>query len=206
MIDDSENEDDFIILGENTKYPTKKWRFPNTNTCPKVYCNKYFESRHATMQHYYKMHAKNDLLCEECDTLISMTGQHNMINHFQRKHPNLPIPMPTSASVCNSETEMPKASTSSKTSTPTDIPNYIDHIIEQNEQITRPDADQSIEKAKKINLRREHMMRLNRMKQEKKFGKRREDMLRLNKMKQANVSIKLFFLFFRRMIYHWFLI
>lgn len=95
------DEPNIVILGENTKYSPMMWNFPRTNNCPKVYCNKYFESRHATMQHYCKMHAKNDLLCEECDTLISMTGQHNLINHFQRKHPNSPIPMPTSSAPQN---------------------------------------------------------------------------------------------------------
>lgn len=138
---DDKNEHDIVILGENTKYAPIEWHFPRTNNCPKVYCNKYFESRHATMQHYCKVHAKNDLLCEECNSLISMTGQHNLINHFQRKHPHAPIPMPTSS--------VPES---------TNAPIRIVQIDELNEQTPQLNADQSILQptatAKKIDRRR----------------------------------------------------
>lgn len=158
-----------------------KWRFPHTHTCPKVYCNKYFESRHATQLHYYKVHAKNDLLCKECDLLISMTGQNNMINHFQRKHPNLPIPMPI-ASVSSNEKEAPTTSKPTSPPMPTDIPNYIDGIIEQNERITHHNADQS---------------RLNPITKAKRIDKRRNHMMKLNGIKKAKVSLKSVFLMFR---------
>lgn len=176
---DDENEDDVIIIGENTKYAPMRWRFPRTKNCPKVYCNKYFESRHATMQHYYKMHAKNDLLCEECDTLISMTGQHNMINHFQRKHPNSPIPMPNAASVASSETDATTApQTSSNHPKSSDIPGYIDRIIELNEKITHHNEGPSILKPLTPITKR---------------GRRRDHMRKLNSIKCANVSIKVDF-------------
>lgn len=180
-MDDDGNEDNVVILGENTKYPPMKWRFPHTDTCPKVYCNKYFESRHATQLHYYKVHAKNDLLCKECDLLISMTGQNNMINHYQRKHPNLPIPMPI-ASVSSSETEAHTPPKSTNPEISADKPSYIDRIIERNERITHHNADQS---------------RLNPIPTAKRIDKRRNHMLKLNGIKKAKVSLKSVFVIFR---------
>lgn len=161
------DDDNIVLLGENTKYPTMKWRFPKTNNCPKVYCNKYFESQYATMQHYSKVHAKSDLLCEECDTLISMTGQHNMINHFQRKHPNSPIPMPTTVASVGSNETVEKATTSKSI----DVASQINHIIEMNEQITHHNEDgpsllKPMEKTKKIDKRRENIMKINNMRRE----------------------------------------
>lgn len=141
-----EDEGDIVILGESTKYSPMRWRFPGTNNCPKVYCNKYFESRHATMQHYCKVHAKNDLLCEECNTLISMMGQHNLINHFQRKHPNSPIPMPNSSVLPTESVATAPMSA--------DAPNCIDQIDELNEQASPDNVDPPTIKAKKIDRRR----------------------------------------------------
>lgn len=178
-----EDEGDIVVLGESTKYSPMRWRFPGTNNCPKVYCNKYFESRHATMQHYCKVHAKNDLLCEECNTLISMTGQHNLINHFQRKHPNAPIPMPTS-SVPPTESE-PTALES------TDTPIRNDQIDELNEQTTQHNADLQPKKANKIDRRRSQSLN------------------KTNSIKFADVSIDklLFYFFFARCKFcYWFLI
>lgn len=115
-----EDEDDIIVLGENTKYPTMKWRFPDTVHCPKTYCSKYFSGwnspaicRKAAMLHYCKEHAKNDLLCIECNKLISMSSQHNLIQHYQRKHPSAPIPLPT--------TSMPSISADTESKS-TDLP------------------------------------------------------------------------------------
>lgn len=168
---DDKSDDDFVIIGENTKYEPMAWRFPRTRTCPKVYCNKYFESRHAAMQHYSKMHAKIDLLCEECNTLISMSGQHNMINHFQRKHPDSPIPMPT-VSVANSETGPTTSPT--KSSNPAISPSYIDRIIELNKQITHHNTGPSVLKP---------------VRPMPKKDRRSERMRQLNSMRHANVSL-----------------
>lgn len=135
-----------------------RWRFPShTKNCPKVYCNKYFESRQATMQHYCKEHAKTDLLCEECDTLISMTGQHNMINHYQRKHPDSPIPMPNAASAASS------LKSRKSTSRPTDIPGYNDRFIELNQKVAHHNGGPSISKPNGpiTDMHREQMKRIN---------------------------------------------
>lgn len=92
--DDDENDNWIVTIGEHTDYEPIAWRFPHTDTCPKVYCKYNFGSRLAAKQHYCKMHAKTDLLCKECDRLISMTGpqhQNKMANHFLRNHQNASV-------------------------------------------------------------------------------------------------------------------
>lgn len=111
-----------------------KWRFPNIDSCPKVYCNRWFESRYAAKVHYCKEHAKNDLLCTECDTLISMTGQLNMVNHYQRKHPDADIPMPSASAVVDMEVDAAPESTNLVCN---------DQIAESNEQTTQHNASPS---------------------------------------------------------------
>lgn len=129
-----DNTDEFVVLGEHTKYPPIKWRFPDTTHCPKVYCNRWFDSRYAARLHYCKDHAKNDLLCKICKTLISMTGENNLVNHYQRKHPSDPIPMPTSSA----STEVSQCSN-------TDTSIRMDQNNESNDQTQQNDADQSVE-------------------------------------------------------------
>lgn len=106
---DEDEDKDIVLLGENTKYPTMKWRFPDTIKCPKVYCSWYFRFGHfrfgrtAAMKHYREVHAKNDLLCVECNALISMTSQNDLINHYEKKHPTALIPEPTNTAHTASE-------------------------------------------------------------------------------------------------------
>lgn len=98
-----------------------KWRFPDTIDCPKQYCTWQLNfdfsnvdvARNAAMAHYRKEHAKNDLLCVLCNTLISMSSQSNMIQHYGRKHPNAripePLPVPTTSKDTVSESTMVSA-------------------------------------------------------------------------------------------------
>lgn len=123
-----------------------KWHFPSIIRCPKIYCNRWFESRYAARLHYCKEHAKNDLLCNVCNTLISMTAENNLINHFQRKHPNEPIPMPNSSA--------PTEVSQSITSKPIRA-NQIDESNEQSIQYTAEQSQQPI--AKKIARRRQNV-------------------------------------------------
>lgn len=173
-----ENADDIIILGENTPYTPMKWRFPNTNNCPKVYCNRWFENRYAARLHYCKEHAKNDLLCVECNTLISMTGQQNMVNHYQRKHPNTSIPMPNASASVECADTAPDS---------TEVPICGDQMDESNEQTTQHSAKQSdlqpIDKQKKGYNRRAALLFTRRSNRNEKKNK---------SIKFIDVSIKIF--------------
>lgn len=86
--------DDLILLGEDTDYPQMEWRFPDINGCPKMYCTAIFDDRFFAMAHYRVVHAKTDLLCLECNTLISMNNPDDLIRHYERKHPSAPAPLP----------------------------------------------------------------------------------------------------------------
>lgn len=84
----NDDADDIIILGESTDFQPMCWQFPQTRKCPKDLCFLDFSSRAIAIKHYRERHAKFDLLCKECGVLISMSGAHNMTNHYKRKHPD----------------------------------------------------------------------------------------------------------------------
>lgn len=92
VTNDSTKEDDLIILGELTGYRTKRWRFPQTEHCPKTKCAKEFETRAEAINHYRTKHAKYDILCGICKKLISVSGAFNLTRHYLCKHPGNAIP------------------------------------------------------------------------------------------------------------------
>lgn len=75
-----------------TEYPTLRWRFPDTNACPRTNCKQKFKNRTDAIKHYRDIHSTYDVLCKECNVLVSLTGAHNLINHYKRIHPNADLP------------------------------------------------------------------------------------------------------------------
>lgn len=85
-------EDDIIVLGEMTEYPTEFWQFPDTANCPRIHCKIVFKSRADAIKHYREIHSLYDVLCKECNVVVSVSGAHNLVNHYKRIHPNLDPP------------------------------------------------------------------------------------------------------------------
>lgn len=92
LSENSHDEDDYVTIGHLTEYKIVNWRFPNTNICPRIFCSKPFENRAEAKQHYIKKHADYDMSCQECGVLIALSGAHNLLNHYNRKHPNIDPP------------------------------------------------------------------------------------------------------------------
>lgn len=88
------NENDSILVGEKTDYPPKLYCFPSgTKKCPKIHCFQKFLDRQSMINHYRMKHAQHDILCPECDTLITVSSHHYLKSHFNRKHPNCALPL-----------------------------------------------------------------------------------------------------------------
>lgn len=88
-------EDDLIALGELTEYPTFQWKFPQITSCPRSHCKEKYSNRDAAIAHYRDVHAKYDVLCNDCNSIVSVSSSHNLIHHYKRKHPNIEPPMKT---------------------------------------------------------------------------------------------------------------
>lgn len=95
-------DDDIVTLGEMTEYPILQWKFPQITHCPRMNCKRKFPNRDAAIDHYRAMHAKYDILCQECDLIISVSGAHNLMNHYKRKHPDIepPAKRPENRVIC----------------------------------------------------------------------------------------------------------
>lgn len=89
---DDTTEDDIIILGQMTEYSTERWKFPDTTACPRTHCKKVFDTRAEAIRHFRNTHSLYDVLCKECNRLVSLSGGHNLLNHYKRSHPNVEIP------------------------------------------------------------------------------------------------------------------
>lgn len=82
-----------ITLGELTEYSNTQWKFPDTTRCPLRSCKLKLRSRKKAIEHYRKKHADHAVLCELCNVpLMLMLGTHHLNGHFQRKHPEEPLP------------------------------------------------------------------------------------------------------------------
>lgn len=92
LSENSHDEDDYVKIGQLTEYKIVSWKFPNTNNCPRGFCGKKFENRAEAKQHYINKHADYDMSCQECGILIALSGAHNLLNHYNRKHPNIDPP------------------------------------------------------------------------------------------------------------------
>lgn len=79
-----------------TEYPTIQWTFPQITQCPKANCKHKCLNRDDAIDHYRMAHAKYDMLCHECDQIISLSGAHNLMNHYKRRHPGVELPVKTS--------------------------------------------------------------------------------------------------------------
>lgn len=75
-----------------TEYQTMQWKFPQITHCPRLNCKQTFTSRNEAIRHYRTMHSIYDVLCQECEQIISLTGTHNLMNHYKRKHPDIQPP------------------------------------------------------------------------------------------------------------------
>lgn len=75
-----------------TEYPTLRWQFPDTKSCPRTNCKQKFKTRAEAIKHYRDIHSNYDVLCKECNVLVSLTGAHNLINHYKRIHPSADLP------------------------------------------------------------------------------------------------------------------
>ncbi|XP_031628123.1 uncharacterized protein LOC116343934 isoform X2 [Contarinia nasturtii] len=91
-----ENDDvvvnDIITLGELTEYPKMSWKFPEIKSCPRTNCKQKFETRGEAINHYRENHSQYDVLCQVCNILVSLSGSHNLMNHYKRKHPDAEMP------------------------------------------------------------------------------------------------------------------
>lgn len=87
--------DEFVTLGEFTEYPTIQWRFPQITSCPRKNCKEKFNNRAETIAHYREVHAKYDVLCNECNTIVAVSGSQNMLNHYKRRHSDIEPPVKT---------------------------------------------------------------------------------------------------------------
>ncbi|XP_055296572.1 uncharacterized protein LOC129565582 isoform X2 [Sitodiplosis mosellana] len=90
--DDDISQDEVITLGEMTEYPTMRWHFPDTTACPRTNCKQKFNTRNEAFKHYRDQHSIWDVQCKECNILVSLSGAHNLINHYKRSHPNVDLP------------------------------------------------------------------------------------------------------------------
>lgn len=88
-------EDDLITIGELTEYPTVQWKFPETTHCPRSHCKQKYKSRAENIAHYRDVHAKYDVICNECNILVSVSSSHNLLNHYKRKHSDIELPLKT---------------------------------------------------------------------------------------------------------------
>lgn len=72
---------------------TWKWQLPpNTTRCPFTSCREAFEERSALVFHYQEQHAPQMVYCELCAKPFSMPHVSLYVEHYKKKHPNLPLP------------------------------------------------------------------------------------------------------------------
>lgn len=71
---------------------TTQWAFPKRlKKCPTLNCSAKFQSRSQAACHYQKHHS-NAVVCTICDKPISANGLQNVVQHYNRIHPNDDIP------------------------------------------------------------------------------------------------------------------
>ncbi|XP_055296597.1 zinc finger protein 271-like [Sitodiplosis mosellana] len=92
------NVDDLITL--NGCGHITQWQFPrNQKHCPSHTCCEVFKSRSAAISHYQEKHADHSILCSICNKPIALSvtngryhSRHNILNHYERMHPNTKVP------------------------------------------------------------------------------------------------------------------
>lgn len=84
--------DDIIVLGACGL--ELKWQYPlNSTRCPVNNCHASFNKRSDAIAHFKTTHAHKSTLCPACEKPVYMTRFSDIAYHYNRKHPNMDIPL-----------------------------------------------------------------------------------------------------------------